>query len=154
MRWGQGRQTLPGPMICRGRPSQHPCMCEALPRVQGLPRSILNSCYILTFAPALPSAPGPGPPEFPHSYTSWSPWRGVAQNGAPGAPTLRTASPTLIHPHPQAVPGSSTPHLQPLSICLIALLGLCAVSRSPVAARAHTEAPHFILTAIGGAQRT
>ena len=140
--------------MCRGRPSQHPCMREALPRVQGLPRSILKSCYILTFAPALPSTLGLDFLSFP-THTSWSPWGvGVAQNGAPGAPTFRTASPTLIYPHPQAVPGSSTPHLWPLSICLIALLGLSAVPRSPVAARAHAGAPHFILTAVEGAQRT
>lgn len=61
----------------------------------------------LCACPAL--RPGPGPPELLHSHISWSPLGGAARNGAPGAPTLRTASPALIHAHPQAVPGSSTP---------------------------------------------
>lgn len=113
---------------------------QALPQAWGLPSSISNSP---TSSPLCLPCPPPRAWtswDSPLIHTSWFPQGYVAQNGAPGAPTLRTASPTPSHPHPQAVPGSSTACPPPPSMCLISLPGLWVIPRSPVAFRAHTEA--------------
>lgn len=101
----------------------------------------------LCICPAL--RPGPGLPELPLSYTSWSPLGGVAQNGAPRAPTLRTASPALIHAHPHVVQGSSTPtpgH-SPHAYCLAKSLFCPQV---PSGSQGPRGGPPFILMATGG----
>ena len=133
MRWRRGRQTLPGLVSCRGGPPS-PWHAPGSPSGPGAPQQHLELSHSLSVAPALPSASGLGLLGSP-THTAWFPRGGVAQNGAPGAPTLRTASPALTHPHLQAVPVSSTTLHVP-----IAWPGLWAIPRSPVAFRAHTEA--------------